>query len=309
MSPSPTDHPTGYARPDQMWTAITARIKNAAPTSVAERQRQFLYDRFLARVFTHAPDAWVLKGGTALLSRVRDARHSRDVDLSRNAGTLADAVQELRDALATDLDDHVRFVAAASRPIAAPLPGPPRRAAARIEITPYVGVRSLHAFGVDIVVGHRPLAAPDLQHPPPVVTVPGMISPPYRLYSVADHVADKVCATMELYAGLPSSRHRDLVDLVIIACTQTVPAAPLAHAIEAERLYRDLPPITAWTSPPQWATLYAREARAVPHCAGHRTYAAATTLIAHFLDPILTGERTAGTWNPSAHQWTNLVHP
>lgn len=39
-------------------------------------------DRFLARVF-HAPEApWVLKGGTAVLARVDDARTTKDVDLA-----------------------------------------------------------------------------------------------------------------------------------------------------------------------------------------------------------------------------------
>ncbi len=42
---------------------------------------EFVNDRFLARVF-HAPDApWVLKGGTAVLARVDDARTTKDVDL------------------------------------------------------------------------------------------------------------------------------------------------------------------------------------------------------------------------------------
>jgi hypothetical protein len=45
-------------------------------------QRQFAYDRLLARAFT-GPDAsrWVLKGAGALLARLEVARHSQDIDM------------------------------------------------------------------------------------------------------------------------------------------------------------------------------------------------------------------------------------
>lgn len=308
MSRHPTDHPTGYARPEQMWAAVTAHIKNVSPTAISELQRQFLYDRFLARVFTHDPTAWVLKGGTALLTRVRDARHSRDVDLNCTAGTLEDAVQELHAAATTNLEDHVRFTTAPTHRMHPPPPGQPGQVNARLQITPHIGVRAVQPFGIDVVVGTLLTADPDIHHATPVVVIPGITSPPYRLYSVVDHVADKVCATMELHDGQPSSRHRDLVDLVIIACTQTVSAAPLTHAIEAERLHRGLPPISAWTSPLQWSSPYAKAARAVAHCAKYPTYADATALIARFLDPVLSSELIDGIWNPQTVQW-NPPHP
>ncbi len=48
------------------------------------------------------------------------------------------------------------------------------------------------------------------------------MSYPYRLYPVANQIADKVCATLADYHGRPSSREKDLVDLVVIAVTQSV---------------------------------------------------------------------------------------
>src|SRR6266545_3261685 len=73
------------ALPAAFRAALTDRLKNLAASSaftVAELQRQFAYDRLLARIF-RAPDAqrWVLKGATALLARLDVARHSKDVDL------------------------------------------------------------------------------------------------------------------------------------------------------------------------------------------------------------------------------------
>lgn len=75
-----------YRSPAALRAALTDRLKRLAGTSpftVTELQRQFTYDRLLARVFT-APDAdrWVLKGAAALLARLEIARHSKDVDLS-----------------------------------------------------------------------------------------------------------------------------------------------------------------------------------------------------------------------------------
>ncbi|MEK6443961.1 nucleotidyl transferase AbiEii/AbiGii toxin family protein [Pseudonocardia sp. T1-2H] len=97
-----------------MWAAVQSRSRNTAKLTGATTNnvaRQFVYDRFLARLFTHVPDGtWVLKGGTALLARVRSARHSRDIDLFRSAGTLDTALDELRSAARLDLHDHLRFV-------------------------------------------------------------------------------------------------------------------------------------------------------------------------------------------------------
>jgi hypothetical protein len=49
-----------------------------------------------------------------------------------------------------------------------------------------------------------------------------------------------------------------LVDLVVIARTQTVHAAALRIAIEAERHHRNMAPITAWAAPDGWSSTYAK---------------------------------------------------
>jgi hypothetical protein len=61
---------------------FTAIAKDDRRYTVDELQRQFAYDRVLARLFT-SPDAdmWVLKGAGALLARLEHARHSKDIDV------------------------------------------------------------------------------------------------------------------------------------------------------------------------------------------------------------------------------------
>jgi Nucleotidyl transferase AbiEii toxin, Type IV TA system len=65
---------------------LAALAKQQGTHGLDELQRQFAYDRLLARVFD-GPDAdrWILKGAGALLARLPDARHSRDLDLAYSA--------------------------------------------------------------------------------------------------------------------------------------------------------------------------------------------------------------------------------
>jgi hypothetical protein len=80
--------------------------------SLDELQRQFGYDRALARLFSSDDaDRWVLKGAEALLARLATARHSKDVDVFYNAADadVDDAVDALQTALRIDLGDHFGF--------------------------------------------------------------------------------------------------------------------------------------------------------------------------------------------------------
>jgi hypothetical protein len=44
--------------------------------SVSDLMRIFYFNRLAARVFTHDPDGWLIKGGQALLVRYRGAARS-----------------------------------------------------------------------------------------------------------------------------------------------------------------------------------------------------------------------------------------
>src|SRR3954447_15206838 len=93
--------PFPYATPAALRAALTDRLKKLASVSafaVTDLQRQFAYDRLLARVFSATDaDRWVLKGAAALLARLDVARHSKDIDLSWQSATdLDEAEQALR---------------------------------------------------------------------------------------------------------------------------------------------------------------------------------------------------------------------
>src|SRR3546814_15720399 len=81
-----------------------------------------------------------------------------------------------------------------------------------------------------------------------------LVTHPYRLFPVVDQIADKVCATMrtDYPGGRRSSRVKDLVDLVVLAQTQSVDLGELRVAIPTTQAPRGIAPFAAFTIPDTW---------------------------------------------------------
>ena len=133
--------------------------------------------------------------------------------------------------------------------------------------------------------------------------IPGLVRPRYRLYPLVDSIADKVMAIVETHHGRPSTRFRDLVDLVLIAHSQQVGADELAAALASERLRRDLWKVEELAVPDEelWRIGYGTVAREAPGVA-EKTLAEALPLAKRFVDPALAGVIGA-TWHPAALAW------
>jgi len=88
-----------------------SRPRRRHEVALEELRREFLFQRFLALIFSGPPVQWVLKGGASLLMRLGDARFSKDLDLLR-LGTLSpeQAIAELRELTAARETDHLTFV-------------------------------------------------------------------------------------------------------------------------------------------------------------------------------------------------------
>lgn len=309
---APVLNPSDYATPTALWAAVRARAETAAKNTGLLLQnvlRQFVYDRFLARVFQAPGSGWVLKGGAALLSRVRSARHSQDIDLVLVEGTLDMAIGELRVAAGRDLRDHLTFEVVGTPKRRTERPHQPGTELAIVTIHCFTGTKMVQQFTVDLVVGSLITQDIELLDPAPLIAVTGIPSPPYQVYPVVDHVADKVCATFEQHAGHPSGRIRDLVDLVVIARTQRLDAEALRYAIRSEEHLRGLNSITHWSCPATWATQYAQEARGVAECADYG-FTDASALVSKFLDPVLGGDVGEGyEWYPTELAWQDTAAP
>jgi hypothetical protein len=292
--------------------AVEAAIRDAARnafasdkfTSTQDRIRQEYFRRFLSRVFSERDDSdWVLKGGTGVLARVASGRRTTDVDLFRANNTLDGALAELIRLASIDLGDFFRFVYTKHTSVV----GGDQQTYTEgygVDFDVYIGADKKEQLHVDLVVG---VIVPDeVTVMPPVnrLDLPRLPSNDYRLYPIVDQIADKVCATIASYNGRPSSREKDLVDLVVIAKTQAFSADALGRAIVEEARARSLMPFTELTIPPTWGRLYARQAKDVPHCADYRTANLAAEFMRTFIDLVLQDEVPGKIWSPDSLAWS-----
>lgn len=99
-----------YSTPAAFRRALTERLRAAAkpngPWPLAELQRQFAYDRLLARLY-HLDSGWIVKGATALLARELAVRRTVDIDVYRPTNR-GQAEHDLRRAAALELRDWFR---------------------------------------------------------------------------------------------------------------------------------------------------------------------------------------------------------
>ena len=155
------------------------------------------------------------------------------------AGAIADVERQLRHAASLDIGDWMRFEAGPSVNVrAAGAQG------ARIKVQSFIGTKIWAAFQVDLVGdGIQMTGEPDTVLPLTAIEIGDQERAPWRAYPLVDHVADKVCAILERHDGRPSTRFKDLVDLVAITNRGTVPAALQMGALakEADRRRLVLP--------------------------------------------------------------------
>jgi len=300
--------PFPYVTPQAFRAALKDRfaalVKADPRLSIDELQRQFAYDRVLARCFTGADSArWVLKGAGALLARLDGfARHSKDIDLyyAKQLANTDQAVAALLETIDRDIGDHFRFEATRTSLLHEEAKG------RRIHLDAYLGSRYA-TFHVDVVISTPMSGQPDSVPPLVPITIDGLIRPLYRVFPVVDHTADKVCAIIELHARADgtvhvSSRVKDLVDIAIIAGSQPIAGPALRTALLTGAAHRSLTLPSRFKIPDHeaWQAGYARRASDVPGQAP--TFDEAIDLAQRLLDPVLAGP-TQATWNPTTRHW------
>jgi len=290
------DSPTAFRR------ALTDRLKAMAETSrwtLQQLQRQMAYDRLLERLYL-VDEGWVVKGATALLARDIGVRTTIDIDVYREAAREV-AEADLRESAARDIGDWFRFEIGAPQAVSDAAGG------ARFPVTASIGTTVWVAFHVDLVGSDlRMTGKPEDVPPLARVVMPDVEQHGYRAYPLVDHIADKVAAMFELHGerSTPSTRYKDLVDLVAIVIAAPLDAEPQMIAIrsEAERRGISLPARFAVPDRELWERGYAAEAaRSLLPVA--RTLVEALAIVAPFLDPLLDGS-AEGAWRPTDGRWS-----
>ena len=297
-----------YPTPGGVESAIKDAAKKAAAVDLSldvnKRIHLEHFNRFLSRIFAEGEDSdWVLKGGTGILARVISTRSTRDIDLYREHFTLAEALAELIQLAAVDLGDHFSFQYAGHTDSIG-IGNQPSTEGYQVRFDVFIGAASKGILQVDLVVGAGPTGAVDTTEPANALTLPRLVSNPYRLYPVVDQIADKVCATMTEYHDKASSREKDLVDLVVFATTQDLDGSALRVAITTAARRRKMKPFDHFVVPSTWGPGYTKLSKPVPYCAGYPSVVLAATLVARLVDPALAGEAEGMVWSHTELTWS-----
>jgi hypothetical protein len=292
---------SSYSSPGAFRRALTDRLNTLAETSrwtLQQLQRQMDYDRLLERLYL-VDDGWIVKGATALLARDLGVRATIDVDVYREAAREV-AEADLREAANRDLGDWFQFEIGAAHPVSDGASG------VRLTVTAFLGATEWARFHVDLVGADlRMTGEPESVPPLARVVMPDVEQHGYRAYPLVDHVADKVAAIVERHGQgeLPSTRFKDLVDLVAIITGASVEAELQRAALNSEAARRGitLPDRFGVPDRSMWETGYGAEARRslLPVA---RTLDDALTLVGAFIDPLLDGTAT-GQWDPQDLLW------
>jgi nucleotidyltransferase AbiEii toxin of type IV toxin-antitoxin system len=284
--------------------AKLAAVANADKTfSVDELQRQFAFDRALARCFTADDgDLWVLKGAGALLARIDTARHSKDIDLfyAQQSADAGEAVAALEMALARDIGDYFRFQVTRVEYLMEPASG------RRVHLTCMLGPKPFTSYHIDVVVGTAMSGTPEPAPPLTALRIDGLVRPDYRVFPLVDHLADKLYAMISTHDQQGrlnvSSRIKDLVDVALITRTHRISGPELRQAILVGSAHRavPLPDHFEIPDPTTWRTGYPQPASQAPGQVPD--YDEAVDLAKRLLDPPLAGPVT-GEWDPQKTDW------
>jgi predicted nucleotidyltransferase component of viral defense system len=303
-----TQTPQGFARSLKDRAANASKAAGIPANELVER---YYHGRLLARVFHLDHDGWVLKGGQALLARWPQARYSTDVDLLRteDRAGIEDAVKALVAIAAAELDDHLRFdhydtsqETTADRPTR------------KVRFKVMFGLKQLAMVSVDVVASdQRPLGELVVEQLAAPFTIDSHPWPEIRMWPLEDHVADKIAAMYERHraARIPSTRYKDLVDLVLIALKSSLPG-PLTHAaLHAEvarrrRAGTHLALPAAFEVPDRsWNSGYRAQAKTAHDLpAEYLTLEGASPLADRFVSPLLREAPPTGRWSPENLTWS-----
>jgi hypothetical protein len=154
-------------------------------------------------------------------------RATNDVDVFRNAASEI-AETELRQAASQDVGDWFRFDIGPGNPAG------DGSEATRLPVTAFIGPTAWQKFHIDLTgASLRVTGEPEEVPPLARLGMPSVEQVSYRAYPLVDHVADKIMATFQRYgqSQAPSTRYKDLVDLVAIVTAASVHAEPQRVAL------------------------------------------------------------------------------
>jgi hypothetical protein len=269
--------------------------------SLSRLRKSVAFDRLMARLIVVAPDHWMLKGALALEFRLGvRGRATKDADFVRHDDE-AGATGDLLAAQALDLGDY--FALSIERVILSD--ELPEGNAVRYRVRVELAGRLFEEVFVDVGFTDPLKWPPNRLAGTDLLNFAGIPRIEFPVVAIEQQVAEKVHAYTRRYAhDAPSSRPKDLVDLVLVQSHMHLDAGRLHEALQRIFEARGLQPLPVELPrpPADWRTAYGKLAVAVgidpATGAGHAAAAA-------FLNPILGG-RASGSWDPDLSEWLEL---
>jgi hypothetical protein len=291
-----------YATATAFRTALEQRLLSTARESgvpLVRLRKLVVFDRLLARLVVVGSGRWTLKGAVALQFRLgTQFRTTMDLDLARYDGASA-ARADLLAAESLELGDYFGFATRQLRPLNPEI----QRGVVRYHVTAQVAGRPFEDITVDISLSDPVVAEPELLRGPNLLAFADIAPVEAPTLPLPLHIADKVHAYTRAHAGHPSTRVKDLVNLVVIARFLAVRAGELSRAIEAIFTGYGTHPLPSALPPPpaQWHAPFATFADDVglePEVGVAYGHARA------FLDPVLShAVADDATWYPERQTW------
>lgn len=290
--------------------ALEMAVKAAARKSDQDTNRaiqDYYPGRLLERIFSKEGSRFVLKGGRSVLARTVDARYTRDTDFLYEGDNLDKALEELKKLAAIDLGDFIEFKFVSASPIAEEQG---YRSGYRVVFAPVLGgTKKMSDVSIDLVIDQVPTGTADIVRPANRLDIEGLPVFDYHIYPVACAIADKACAAMQTYTGnRPSSRVRDLVDIVVYLATETIDGRGLSARLGLEMRLRGLSSLGCFTIPQEWqatsfSKTYTKCSKEANLPKGWQDIEAAEQLAKKCIDPAIAGEAEGMSWNPRELEW------
>ena len=244
-----------------------------------------------------------------MLARTAKARYTSDTDFLYQGVDIDEAVSELKRLASIDLDDFLEYRFVSADPIAE---DQEYRDGYRVVFTPVLGgAKKMNDIKIDLVVNQVPSGVADVLTPANRLDIKGLPAFDYHVYPVVNAMADKVCAIMQKYSdGRPSSRVRDLVDLVVYIMSENFDGGKLGAQIELESRLRKMDTVDAFHVPESWYEIrlktYAKIATDAKLPKEYRSLNAAEKLVQLCVDDAILGSANNCMWSFESLRWEQV---
>lgn len=293
-----------YATAAAFRAALDQRLKTEAAATglgLSRLRKRVAFELFLRRLVEVAPKRWVLKGALALDFRLNvPTRPTKDIDLGRADNEEA-ATEDMTRAQQLALDDFFTFTATRTDAFE----GTDEFAAVRFHVRAELAGRTFEQFTVDIGFSDPITWIPDTVYTSTFLSFAEIGPIALPAVPIAQHLAEKVHAYTRSYGdhSEPSTRPKDLVDILLIAAVEEIEAASLRNALARTFTTRSRQPLpeSLPAAPASWEAPYGRLASEV----GVETdLTSAVDQARVFLRPLLDGT-AVGRWDPKQGRWVS----